>query len=60
MEKGMPRLNNFQIFVRRMYYKNCRERRDNGQKPYFDWEEYLNKNENYLKQKYQEKKDDVS
>ena len=56
----MPRLNNFQIFVRRMYYENCKERRDNGQKPYFDWEEYLSKNEEFLKQKYQEKKDDVS
>jgi hypothetical protein len=60
MEKGMPRLNNFQIFVRRMYYKNCREREDNGQKPYSNHEEYFNKNENFLKDKYQEKKDDVS
>lgn len=53
-------MNNFQIFVRRMYYKNCREREDNGQKPYSDHEEYFNKNENFLKDKYQEKKDDVS
>lgn len=56
----MPRMNNFQIYVRRMYYKNCDERRDCGEQPYFDWQEYLEKNEDYLKQKYQERKSVLS
>jgi len=53
-------MNNFQIFDRRKYYKKRRERKDNGQKPYSDHEENFNKNKNFLKDKYQEKKDDVS
>jgi len=53
-------MNNFQIFVRRMYYKNCKEREDHGQEPYPDYEKYLKKNKNFLKDKYKEKKDDVS
>jgi hypothetical protein len=49
-------MDNFQIFVRRMYYKNCAERRECGEQPYFEWQEYLEKNENYLKQRYEEQK----
>ena len=60
MEKSMPRMNNFQIYVRSMYYKNCDERRDCGEKPYFNWQEYLEKNEDFLKQKYQERKNVLS
>ncbi len=52
----MSRMNNFQIYVRRMYYKNCDERQECGEKIYVDWQEYLEKNETYLKQKYQEKR----
>jgi len=60
MEKGMPRLDNFQIFVRRMYYQNCAERRENNQQPYLNWEEYLDKNEDFLKKLYKKKKNGLS
>ena len=51
-------MNNFQIFVRRMYYRNCAERREVGQEPYFNSDEYLKKNETFLKKLYEEQKND--
>jgi len=46
-------LSNFEIYVRRMYYKNCAEREANFEKPYPTEQEYYNKYQKYLRKNYE-------
>ena len=47
-------LNNesFLMYVRNMYYENCKERSIYGEEPYASADVYFQKNKDYLKEEY--------